>query len=139
MAVESQGAATKEDKLSPNQQGFASFAESQTLSEKAEADGVSSFAARVTAFDAIVQSLHKHLLLKQDLVEHVNSPQFNSSVIASQSWHGSVVHGFGIERHNVVLHFQRILCCVSDDHAVTEHILCHVESLHTVLVFAKTD
>ena len=54
-------------------QAFALFGRQQINHLDAIRDGVDLFAARVAAFDAAMQSCYKHLLLKQDLVEHINS------------------------------------------------------------------
>ena len=50
---------------------FALFGRRQVSLAEAIADGVDLFAARVSAFDNAMQSCYEHILLKQDLVEHI--------------------------------------------------------------------
>ena len=52
---------------------FALFGRVQISAAEAMTDGVNLFAARVAALDDAMQSNHESLLLKQDLVEHVNN------------------------------------------------------------------
>ena len=58
-----------EEALGPS---FALFGRQQISQEEAAADGIDLFAARVAAFEAAMESSYEHLLLKRDLVEHIN-------------------------------------------------------------------
>jgi hypothetical protein len=53
--------------------GFALFGHTALSEEDAARDGVELFSARMSIFDMRIQSAYDHLLLKEDLVEHINN------------------------------------------------------------------
>ena len=53
--------------------GFPLFGRPQITAAIAALDGVDLFAARMDAFDSMMQSTTEHYKLKNDLVEHINN------------------------------------------------------------------
>ena len=52
---------------------LALFGRTQISASQALADGIDLFAVRVAAFNSSMQSSYEHILLKKDLVEHINN------------------------------------------------------------------
>lgn len=57
----------------PGAGGFVLFGRHEVTQEEAEADGLTLQAARMAAFDLRKESQYEHMLLKKDLVEHINN------------------------------------------------------------------
>jgi hypothetical protein len=57
---------------------FPLFGYEQVSEEDAARDGCSLWAARLAQFQHHMESLYEHMLLKKDLVEHINSLATNS-------------------------------------------------------------
>lgn len=56
-----------------NQGVFPLFGRHQVTAEEAIAEGIELWAARVSGFETAMESSYEHELLKNDLVEHINS------------------------------------------------------------------
>ena len=73
VAREGDLATEEEPNIEVNSGGFVLFGRHEITQEEAEADGLTLQAARMAAFDQRKESSYEHLLLKKDLVEHINN------------------------------------------------------------------